>query len=286
MEKQALNQKNSVIIYALGFVIMLVASVIIATLFKEKENNAYIYVSYLVPQAAYLIAIFSYTHYANVDFSLNLKENVSKNKLKYLYAVILGVGLFFTALLLNYFLTKLYVLLDFDMVVTVPELNSWIDYLLSFLLICILPPICEELMFRKTLSDGFTGLGTVLAALLSALIFSLSHLNPVQTVYQFLLGFILALIYLKTKDILITIITHAVNNILAFFLSALTNPLLWEQLNVLILCFLIGLPVAFASFCLILKGSKVNTKRQEKPQLFTIILIAIMLALWLLTAFI
>ncbi|HKL73989.1 MAG TPA: type II CAAX endopeptidase family protein [Clostridia bacterium] len=278
MKQQPLTQKSSVIIYALGFIIMLVAS-IIATTVIPNDTNFYIYICYIIPQLAYLTAIISYTRYAKLDFKLNIKENVHKNNLKYLIAILVGGGIFFSALLPNYFLVKLYAILDFDMQVAVPALNGNIDYLLSLITICILPPICEELMFRKALVDGFSLLGTISAILLSALLFSLSHLNPVQTIYQFILGVILALIYIKTKDILITIIIHVVNNLLAFFLGALTSAVIWEQMKVLLLCIFIGLPVAVLGLLLILKGGTVNTKKQEKLHPFTIILLAIMLLL-------
>jgi hypothetical protein len=168
----------------------------------------------------------------------------------------------------------------------VPSLLLPQDYVFSFILICLLPPICEELLFRKTLIDGFSRLGVLPAVLISAAIFSLSHLNPVQTIYQFILGIILALIYIKTKDILITIIVHIVNNCLAFFLSALTNPEIWMQARLLVLCFLIALPVTIFCLYLILKGGKVNTKKEEKINIYTIMIISIMGVLWLIYAFI
>lgn len=283
MEKKQITQKDSVITFSLAFLSMMILG-FCATTLVPKGNNLNIYISYLIPQVSYLLAIIFYSRYAKFDFKLNIKQNAKKHSVKYIIALFLGAGLFFSALLLNYLLQKLYVVLDFDIQITVPSLNTPIDYLFSFILICIIPPVCEELMFRKTLSDGFSTLGAINAALLSGAIFSLSHLNPAQTIYQFILGFILALIYIRTKDILITIIVHIVNNLLAFFLTALTNPQIWIQFRVLLLCFLIALPITVLGLYLILKGGKVNNKKEEKIGTLTIGVLATLGVLWLIIA--
>jgi len=121
--------------------------------------------------------------------------------------------------------------------------------------------------------------------LLCGALFSLSHLNLAQTVYQFILGCILALIYLKTKDIVITIIIHMVNNILAFFLSSLTNAEIWINANVLLICFIAGIIVGGVSLYFILRGTGKNEKKQEKLSSYSIILLVAMLILWLVCLF-
>lgn len=284
-EKLLMSQKDSVIIYLIGFAVMLIGSLIITTL-MQSDTNFYIYLCFLLPQLGYIGGIIAYTKYAKIDFSLNLKENAKNNKVKYLIAVLCGAGIFFSALLLNYFLEKLYTVLNLEVSVTVPKLNTVWDYVLSVILICIVPPIGEELMFRKTMIDGFGKLGIVIAVLLSGALFSLSHLNIAQTVYQFILGCILALIYIKTKDIIITIIIHLVNNFLAFFLSALTDATIWGNINVLLICFGVGLLVTISCVYFILSNSRKNTKKQENISIYTIILLVAMLILWLIIAFI
>jgi uncharacterized protein with PQ loop repeat len=69
-------------------------------------------------------------------------------------------------------------------------------------------------------------------------------------------------------------------------LTALTNPVIWGQFRILLLCFLIALPITVFSLYLILKGSKVNNKKEEKISIYTICMLAIMGALWLIYAII
>ena len=283
MEKNKLTQKDGVMIYVLGFLLLLVAGLLITLI--PSNTNLYVYLAFLVPQGAYLAAIFSYTKHKKLEFKLNLAVNAKQNGIKYAYGVILGAGIFFCGLILNYFLKKTYVVLGFDLEITVPVLHSWIDYILSFLLIAVLPAIGEELLFRRTLIDSFSKIGSIKAVIISAAIFSLSHLNPTQTIYQFILGLIYGFVYLKTKDIVITIIAHLVNNCLAFFLSYLTNPLIWQQPKILLFCFLIALPITIFCLYLILKGGKVNNKAEEKINSYTISIIVAMSVLWLIYAF-
>lgn len=285
MKKRLLSQKDAVLIYTLGFVIMLVTNIIAVSVIP-KESDLYIYASYFLPQISYLIAIIVYPKTANVEYQLNLKENARKNKYRYLLALLFGAGLFFCALLFNYLQQKFFRAVGYNGGVTVPALNGPFDYVLSAFIVCLIPSVIEELMFRKTFADGMSRIGEINACLLAAAVFSLAHFNPVQTIYQFILGFILAFLYIKTGDIVITIIIHIANNALAFFLESLTDSALWAQPKNLLLAFGVGLPIAAASFYLILKGSgKVNNKREEKISPYIFILIGALLVIWIANLF-
>jgi membrane protease YdiL (CAAX protease family) len=283
--KNKLTQKDSVIIYIIGFFIMLLGSLVLTTI-VDSTTNLYTYLAFIIPQIGYIVAIFAYTHNKDIEFSFNFKENFKINKYKYILAVFFGAGIFFAALLLNTYLEKLYDLLKITSSVTIPTFNTGWDYVLSFIFICLLPPIGEELMFRKNMGDGFSKLGTINAVLLCGALFSLSHLNIVQTIYQFILGCLLAIIYLKTKDIVITIIIHLTNNVLALFLSVLITPTVWENIYVIYICFVVGILIASASLYFIFKDTAKIIKKQEKLSYYTILLIITMIVLWLICAFI
>ena len=83
--------------------------------------------------------------------------------------------------------------------------------------IVVFGPIVEELVFREAFI-GYTTRHSVpreAAVLLSALAFSLIHLNPAQMPFAFIMGVLLGLIYVKTKSVVITSIIHIANNSLA-----------------------------------------------------------------------
>lgn len=78
----------------------------------------------------------------------------------------------------------------------------------------ILAPIFEELVFRKILIDKTAQYGEKISVFLSALLFGLFHTNIFQLIYTFALGYALALIYVRTRNIKHTILIHAITNLL------------------------------------------------------------------------
>lgn len=93
-------------------------------------------------------------------------------------------------------------------------------------LLCILPPILEELVFRKYLYTKLGGYGDWAYIFLSGLYFGLFHGNLNQFVYAFLLGMVLAWLYLTTGRVVWGMVIHAIINIF----GSLVSPLALENL--------------------------------------------------------
>lgn len=78
-------------------------------------------------------------------------------------------------------------------------------------------PVLEELFFRGLVLESCRErFGSRVAVLVSALLFGLIHIVPVQMVNAFVVGIILGYIYLKTGSLLSVIILHAINNAIAY----------------------------------------------------------------------
>lgn len=81
----------------------------------------------------------------------------------------------------------------------------------------IAAPILEEILFRGLIFESCTerwgrGVGLVL----SALLFGVIHIVPVQVINAFVVGLILGYVYLRTRSLLSVIIIHAFNNAIAY----------------------------------------------------------------------
>lgn len=76
----------------------------------------------------------------------------------------------------------------------------------------LVPPVCEELLFRRLLLDRLRALGDVSAVFLSALAFAFFHANLYQMFYAFGLGIIFAVVVLLTGSIRDTILLHMLIN--------------------------------------------------------------------------
>ena len=90
---------------------------------------------------------------------------------------------------------------------------------LQVLVVVILAPIFEELIFRKFLLDRVSRYGEVSAMLLSGFMFGLFHGNLVQFMYASMLGFFFAFIYMRTGRIIYTMILHAIVNGTSTFMT-------------------------------------------------------------------
>jgi len=83
--------------------------------------------------------------------------------------------------------------------------------------VVIMAPIIEELVFRGVIMHGLMRNDSKFTAVFtSALLFALFHLNPWQFPATFVLGLVLGYLMLRTRNIILCILGHAINNGLVF----------------------------------------------------------------------
>lgn len=83
----------------------------------------------------------------------------------------------------------------------------------AILKVVIMAPIVEELIFRGVIMHGLMrNYSKSTAIFASALMFALFHLNPWQFPATFILGLLLGLLMVRTNNIILCIIGHAINN--------------------------------------------------------------------------
>lgn len=131
----------------------------------------------------------------------------------------------------------------------------------QFLCLGVIVPLTEELMFRGVLFKRYREQGGFLrAAILSSLLFSLTHGNMVQLVYTFVLGMFLAYVYEKYGSFKGPAVLHIVANVLSL---VLTNTKVFAWL------FEKPLRMGIAAVLCAFAGSVIFVmiqKIQEKPQ--------------------
>lgn len=83
----------------------------------------------------------------------------------------------------------------------------------GILIISLIGPIVEELVFRSTVTKQLLQrYSPPKAILLSGMLFGIFHINPAQIVPAFILGLLLAWIYYKTASLIPCLVMHIVNN--------------------------------------------------------------------------
>ena len=86
----------------------------------------------------------------------------------------------------------------------------------------ILIPVCEELVFRGLMFRRLRQGGSFLAAALySSFVFGFLHVNMVQMLYGFILGFTFCYLYEKYGSVKAPIFAHIASNVLSVFLTEL-----------------------------------------------------------------
>lgn len=100
---------------------------------------------------------------------------------------------------------------------------------LNLVLIVLIAPVIEELMCRKLVIDRLLPYSETLAVVTGGLIFGLLHGNFYQFFYATLLGMLFSYVYVKTGNILHTILMHMIINftgaIISDFISKMTSDL-------------------------------------------------------------
>jgi len=89
----------------------------------------------------------------------------------------------------------------------------------------ILIPVLEELLFRGLFLDSFLKIySPVKAIIYSSVLFSIIHINPMQTLSAFLGGLIIGWLYYKTASLLPCILFHSIINSSNGFLFKYFSP--------------------------------------------------------------
>ncbi len=134
-----------------------------------------------------------------------------------------GVALIIAASFVNAFFAQF---VDFSSLLPPQYTESMEDMapyqmVLQFIVMCLIPGVCEELLFRGAILTNCLPFGRHKAILISALLFGLMHQNVAQIFYAFVAGILLGLVYEYTGSIWNCILLHTLNNFVSLFSSLL-----------------------------------------------------------------
>lgn len=101
----------------------------------------------------------------------------------------------------------------------------------GFISLAIMAPLVEELLFRGAIEGHFLhrGMRPKYAILVSALIFGIIHLNPMQIPFAFFIGLIFGWLYWRTGSVIPGMIGHFLNNTVASLVMLFSTPEEMEQ---------------------------------------------------------
>ena len=131
---------------------------------------------------------------------------------------------------INYGLLSLFSVGGGSIDVATPPMSG-VELVLEFIVTCVVPGFCEELLFRGAILTNCLPFGRTNAIVISSLLFAMMHENPTQILYTFVAGVLLGLVYEKTGSIWNCIVLHIMNNLFStldsFFVSNFRVDMAW-----------------------------------------------------------
>ncbi len=168
---------------------------------------------------------------------MQLTPRISKELPLYIFA---GIAICFSAAQLNAALVSIFDYSSFSSEILWGMYESMEPYeiVLQFIVISVIPGVCEEFFFRGAILENCLPLGRSNAIFISAFLFAMMHQNIEQFLYTFVAGIVLGLVYTHTGSIWNCTILHLCNN----FISVLQTVVLQkygesEMSSLLILLF-------------------------------------------------
>ena len=191
-------------------------------LFNEYLSSKQIYLAFIL---AFIFIPLLIKDYKKINFD-------KKNKINYLQLILIGIILSLIYNVFAYYFNFLLKTSLFD------NNNNLIITLISTGLI---GPIIEELMFRGIIYNELKNkYSNMKAILITTIFFAVIHMNIIQILYAFALGFILIYVYEKYKNIKAPIILHMASNMTTtLFLPILIHNNLIINYSIFLICLIL-----------------------------------------------
>ena len=200
--------KKSIILLAIGMIMSTILS--LAFGFNEVLSISATQLSLLVT------FVFGYK-LSNVK----LKDQISFKKVNFI-SIISYLTIFISIFIFGNLVTNLITVGTNADTSTVEYIADFIrEYkLLSIFIVALLPAVIEEMVFRGVIQHNFNKkYNIVFSILVASLLFGIAHMNLSQFIFTFIFGIFLGYVYYDSKNIIVPILFHFTNNLLAVIIN-------------------------------------------------------------------
>lgn len=126
-----------------------------------------------------------------------------------------------SSITINILFIKLHIIETSESYRRVSEHQYGVSFLIGLFLYGIVSPLAEEVLFRGIIYNRMKKYFLIkISMLASALLFGVYHINPVQGIYGFLMGMLIAYVYEKFGNFFYAFLFHAVANIVVYTVSS------------------------------------------------------------------
>ena len=271
------NALDSGMVYIIVLVVFFGVSLLFGKLFAEPLRSLYKYDTYAymivnigVSQLAVFSVVFIYSRVRMVNPFCGGGYIAKFDGVQALMSVILIMGIMMT-----FYHVHLQFSSDAEIILGEafsPDINlsplSPIFALIYIAMVCVCPAIFEEMLFRGIIMRGLEQFGSVIAVVLSALMFALMHGNFSQLILQFIGGLAIGGVVMITKNYLLGSVMHAFNNFYSVIYGILTQSfgedLLSAYLQAVTDAALIVIGVACLVISIVYFGKMLVDKKKRK----------------------
>ena len=156
-----------------------------------------------------------------------------------------------------------------EQVMALSNLKSWGEFFMAIVIMAFFPALFEEIFFRGAVQNLLERWWKMplLAILVTSLLFSLIHMSVFLFLSRAVLGFVLGLMYQRSKNLWVNIIAHFLNNTVAviqlFWISRHQTKIEVDKLDPKVPLWggLIALAITYGLFILFEKASNKNRKQ-------------------------
>lgn len=220
--RSCFNPKDSGVIFTLALAFIIGFSTLEEFFFFLPASP---FIPLLLTQAAIILSCVVYCMGSRIDFVRSIRVSGRLRTGHAAVSAVIGLSMMFALIIPVLAFIELLKSIGF----VSPELDIKIvtvkDFVLGLIFIALVPAVCEEILFRGIVLQGLRRFGDIFAVGMSALLFTLLHTNPEQTLYPLLSGIVMGLAFIKTGDLKYPILIHFLNNALSVVLDFVYNNL-------------------------------------------------------------
>lgn len=224
--RRTIGASESSSIYLLGICVGSLLSLFLSLILRNVSAtldgmSVYSWCGYAIMQVGFIATVFVYARVRKIDVVRIAKLRGKLNPMQIALLPLIAIATILVFLpLANAWSAFLGVIGYHGAGVSMPSFSNAGIYFLALFVMAIMPAIGEEIFMRGTVFPGLATRNVWFGVLMSGLFFSLMHANPVQTVHQFGLGVVLALVVALSGSIWASVIIHFFNNFISITLTA------------------------------------------------------------------
>ena len=178
------------------------------------------WISYALIQIMFIVSAIVYSAVRKLNVPAVTRMNKGLKPLQYVLLPFIAIATILVFLpLANAWEAFLGVIHYHGAGVSMPATGKVWVYFVALFIMAVMPAFGEEILLRGFTFHGTSTRSVWFGILISSALFSLMHANPVQTVHQFGLGVVLAIVVASTGSLWGAVIIHFLNNFIALTLT-------------------------------------------------------------------